>query len=814
MDTESRFGTLLRQYRTLAGLSQEDLAERAGLSRRGISDLERGARRVPHLGTVRRLSEALALDQPQQAALIESARAVTSTAPQDEPRQTPPANRTNLPHQWGTLIGRQRELAEVAALLQRQDVGLVTLTGAGGSGKTRLAIGVARELVDDFQDGVFLVLLAPLTDASAVVPTIAQELGIRDFGDRPLLEVLTDVLRQKHILLVIDNFEHVRVAAVAVGDLLRACDRLKVLVTSRAPLALSDEHEFPVPPLALPDREHLPPVEALAQYASIRLFSERAAALSRDFILTEQSTPVIAEICDRLDGLPLAIELAAARIRVLSPEVMLGRLDRRLPLLTGGAVDLPSRQRTLRATIAWSYDLLSPAEQLVFRRLAICPGDFGLDTAQQICGDAFSPTDLLEGLTSLMAQNLLTRRADLFGEPRFGMLQTIREFGLEQLERTDELGRTRLALATSLQRLAGETGPFLRTHRQVVSLGRLLRDQDNFRAVLGWSRDGLIEPDIGLRLVSRMWWFWHHRTDLTQGRFCVESALEAARTGEAADAAEARIAAGVLAFNQGDNAAARVYYERALQLGRRLGDDRVIGYAHLFESILTTNVEGELEQATGLMAVAEELFSGVGETWGIAMVRCRQSVLARLRGDYTAARVVGQQGLELFRQVGDRFGIGHALLSLGQADLAAGEPRRAMAQFRAMITAMQDIGNTWFVARGLFCLATSACMCAQYDLSATLLGCADKLRESFGAPVYLQDVHDHARVHAELVDRLGDAQFQSAYAAGRSTIPEEMTRILSLDEAVLRGSRATYSRRDRQRPNWTSAATIRESIQL
>ena len=774
--TQSPFGDLLREYRTRAGLSQDDLAERASLSRRGISDLERGARRAPHLGTIRRLSDALGLDPPHLAALIESARGVATTPPQDEVSQTPRENRTNLPHEWSRLIGREREVTETVALLHREDVGLVTLTGAGGSGKTRLAVEVARTLVDDFEDGVFLVLLAPLTDWSAVIPAIAQALGIRDFGDRPLLEILTNVLKHKHMLLVLDNFEHVRAAASAVAHLLRACDRLKVLVTSRAPLALNAQHEFPVPPLALPDRDQLPPVEAIAQYASIRLFSERASALTGDFILTEQSTPVIAEICDRLDGLPLAIELAAARIRVLSPEAMLGRLDRRLPLLAGGSVDLPDRQRTLRATIAWSYDLLSHAEQALFRRLSIIPGDFGIDTAQQICGDAFSPTDLLEGLTSLVAQNLLTRRADLFGEPRFGMLQTIREFGLEQLEQTDELDRSRLAFARWLLPLVEETGPFLRTHHQLVSLRRLLRDQDNLRAALGWSRDGLIDAGIGVRLVSRMWWFWHHRTDLTEGRFCVESALAIVDGEASADAAEARIGAGVLAFNQGDNAGARVHYDKALQLGRLMRDDRVIAYAHLFESILTTNIEGELERAARLMALAEDLFSAVGETWGIAMIRCRQSVVARLRGEYVAARALGQQGLELAQQVGDRFETGHALLCLGQADLAAGEPRRAMPQFRAMITAMQEIGNSWFVARGLFCLASSACMCGEYDLSATLLGCADNLRESFGAPVYLQDIDDYARIHSELVHTLGDARFDSAYTHGRLTPPEEVMR--------------------------------------
>jgi hypothetical protein len=271
---------------------------------------------------------------------------------------------------------------------------------------------------------------------------------------------------------------------------------------------------------------------------------------------------------------------------------------------------------------------------------------------------------------------------------------------------------------------------------------------------------------------------WHHRTDLAPGRYWVESALATSNTDDGTDAAETLIGAGVLAFNQGDNAAARLQYDRALQLGLRLGDQRVIAYAHLFESILTTIMDGELERASALMNVAEELFGGVGESWGIAMVRCRQSVMARIRGDYTGARALGQQGLELFENLGDRFGIGHALLTLGQAELADCEPRRAMAQFLAMITAMQEIGNSWFVARGLFCLATAACMCAESDLSATLLGCADSLRDSVGAPVYLQDVDDYARVHTELVTKLGEAQFQRAYAEGRFTRHMEMTRRL------------------------------------
>src|SRR5579872_7367522 len=293
-DGPGQFATLLHRCRLAAGLSQDELAERAGLSARGISDLERGVRRMPYLATVRRLADALAVSEVDRARLLTAARGeldetLTSPAaarpthtaapqrsdpPNDEPRQTSQASRTNLPHERGKLIGRERELTQLAALLRREDVGLVTLTGAGGSGKTRLAIAVASELVDDFQDGVFLAVLAPLTDASAVIPNIAQALGIRDIGERPLLEVLTDALRRKHILLVLDNFEHVRAAAVAVGSLLRACERLKLLVTSRAPLARTDEHEFSVPPLALPDRDHLPPVRALAQCASVRLFCE------------------------------------------------------------------------------------------------------------------------------------------------------------------------------------------------------------------------------------------------------------------------------------------------------------------------------------------------------------------------------------------------------------------------------------------------------------------------------------------------------------------------------------------------------------
>ena len=363
----SPVGELLRRHRVSAALSQEALAERAGLSVRAIGDLERGVHQVPRLETVRLLADALGLDEVGRAELLAAARPHVM-APGDRerarghPLKTREARPNNLPLQPTPFVGREDQVARVVDLLSRDDVRLLTLTGPGGVGKTRLALQVAAELLDDFADGVFFVPLAPLIDPHLVPSTIAGTLGVREEGERPLVDRLRALLGTKQVLLLVDNFEHVVEAAPIVGELLVAAQGLKVLATSRVPLRLRAEHEYPVPPLGLPRRQLALTPEQLTQYEAVRLFIERAQAVRPDFTVDNETALAVAEICRRLDGLPLAIELAAARVRILPPDAMLSRLEQRLPFLTSGPRDVPARQRTLRNTIAWSYDLLGSEE--------------------------------------------------------------------------------------------------------------------------------------------------------------------------------------------------------------------------------------------------------------------------------------------------------------------------------------------------------------------------------------------------------------------------------------------------------------------
>jgi len=421
METEQPplFADALKRYRQAAGLTQEALAERAGLSREAISALERGARQSPHKDTVQLLAAALRLADAERAALAAAARPHVAP-PASSIRVTAP---TTLPIPPTSLIGREQEMAQVCALLRRADVRLLTLTGPAGVGKSRLSLAVAAALHAEFPDGVVLVLLAPLSDPALVEATIAGTLGLREQGDQPLHETLTDYLRGKQMLLLLDNFEHVAAAAPLLANLLATCPAVKLLVTSRAVVRVRGEQVVPVPPLALPDPAHVATVAALARVAAVALFVQRAQAVRPDFHLTPENAPAVAAICARLDGLPLALELAASRITLLPPQALLARLEGAsgqppLHLLVGGAHDLSERQQTLRNALAWSYDLLSASEQALFRRLSVFAGGCALEAVEAVCrtiGDIEGAA--LEWLAALVDKNLLRREEGLDGDP-------------------------------------------------------------------------------------------------------------------------------------------------------------------------------------------------------------------------------------------------------------------------------------------------------------------------------------------------------------------------------------------------------------
>ncbi|MFL5586261.1 MAG: ATP-binding protein, partial [Ktedonobacteraceae bacterium] len=497
------------------------------------------------------------------------------------PLKTLDTHPNNLPIQPTPFIGREKEVAAVTRLLKRSDVRLVTLTGPGGVGKTRLGLHVAAELSDDFADGVFVVALAPLNDPTQVIPAIAQTLAISEASDRPLLTLLQAFLKEKQLLLLLDNFEQVGDAAVMLAELLAACPQLKIVVTSRVGLHVRAEHEFAVPPLSVPTLKQLPDLKTLSHYEAVALFIERAQATKPDFSVTNANAPAVAAICAHLDGLPLAIELAAARIKHFSPQTLLARLEQGLSVLSGGARDLPVRQQTLRGAIAWSYDLLPPEDQKLFRHLAVFVDGWGLEAAEAICmARGGLAVDMLEGMASLVDKSLLRQEEQAAGETRFWMLQTLREFGLEQLARSRELEDTRQVHAEYYLRLTEEVEPSLQATEQGKWMVRLEQEHENLRAALTWllaraqggKEQSKQQAEQALRFCIALSWFWNIRGYNREGQTFLEQALALRESVSVPVKAKAFYTAADLTFLLDDLERTDRLGSESLHLFRELGD--------------------------------------------------------------------------------------------------------------------------------------------------------------------------------------------------------------------------------------------------
>jgi predicted ATPase len=705
---------------------------------------------------------------------VGSTQSRRSTTPDNLPLLRIPASPT-------PIVGRTRELAQVEELLLRADSRLVTLTGPGGIGKTRLALQVAADIVSHFADGVFFVPLASIGDPGLVGATIAQVLEVGEIPGRSIVDALKQYLHARSVLLVVDNFEHVLAAAMVVSDLLAAAPRVKALITSRETLHLRGEHDFSVPPLGLPDLARLPSVEELNQYDAIRLFIDRVREARPDFTITRENALTVSEICSRLDGLPLAIELAAARTRLMSPSALLSRLERRLPLLTGGARDLPARQQTLRNAIAWSYDLLDEGEKALFRQLAVFAGGCTFEAIEAVCG---AQEDLLDQLGSLVDKSLLRQQSGDDGELRFGMFTTIREYGLEQLAAQGETARLQEAHASYYLDLVERDEPGIYGAHQVEWLNRLEPELDNVRAALQWARS-LGKIELGLRLASGYLLVWYMRGYLTEGRGWLDDFVAAARLAPVAIPdtlqAKALLATGAIARVQSDFPAAQARVEESLALFRKLGDRDREMWALIIAGLIAMNLR-HLEEAQKAFEESLALARLYGAPIQIGGALCVLGMTAYTQGRYTEARRLLEEGVTMTRGSFNEFNSAVGLAYLGHVARDLGDAAEAARLYRESLIYSQPLRERLRIAWAFEGLGTLREACGGAEQAVRALGAAAALREAIGSPMFPQERAIVEYSVQELRATLGEENFQANWATGQA---------MTLEQAIANALRET-----------------------
>jgi predicted ATPase/transcriptional regulator with XRE-family HTH domain len=800
------FGELLRRLRQTAGLSQEELAERADLTAAAIGALERGERRHPYPHTLQALANALGLSPAERSAFFTAVprRGATSAPPR---WSRPPAPLT-------PLVGRKRDVQLITGLFQRGGARLVTLTGLGGVGKTRLAVEVAARLGPGYGNGPVWVDLAPVRAPELVLGTIARALGLTELPGQGMAETLESYLAARHVLLVLDNFEHLLAAAPSVPPLLECCPSLAVLATSREALRVRGEHEVQVPPLGLSAPEAHASAERVAGSEAAELFLQRVRAVRPGFELMPADAPLVDAICARLDGIPLALELAAAQLKYMSLPALASRLQHRLALLEGGARDLPARQQSLRATIGWSYELLAASEQELFRGLAVFGGGFTREAVQAVCGGESRPPDATaRTLAALVDKSMVQVLPDAAAEARFGMLETVREYAGERLAESGEGPLLANRHAAYFCELVEAGAPPVGGMPRGVWLGLVEGELANLRAALAWTTtDG--DPTLGHRLAGALAWFWIMRGYIREGAHWTDRVLARPVASAAAGArAGVLFAAAALAWKLEDYALARGYAEEAVAIRRGLGEPRCLAYALSITGLIATS-QGDLGQASQLHAeclsllrqqddrwgvaytlanlgdtlvqqergaeahrrYAESLeqFEQVGDPWGRAIVLHTLGNLAWAQGDVMTARARYAASVALFRTIGNPDNMGRGLIGLAAAALSEGDADEAHSLLAESLTIWRDFGSRAGVALSLAGLASVRAARGRFREAARLFGAADA--HSRGrSPLYVVDADTFSRFLDQTRERTDSATFARAWAEGQA---------MSLDEAV------------------------------